>query len=126
LNRAAGNFGANANLNGAANSFGGQGGRAQNRVVRPRQRIAFEYSAPQGTQITSSLGKQLKNIVSRRPALANVEIDSQGGEVVLRGNVDTSEQARLAEALVRLEPGVRAIRNELVIANSDSESADSQ
>jgi osmotically-inducible protein OsmY len=36
-----------------------------------------------------------------------------GSTVVLRGSVRDDHERRLAEALVRLTPGVRAVRNEL-------------
>jgi osmotically-inducible protein OsmY len=36
--------------------------------------------------------------------------------VVLRGTVTSDDDRRLAEGIVRLEPGVRVVRNELQLA----------
>ena len=40
------------------------------------------------------------------------------GVVTLRGNVPSEEAKRLAAALVRLEPGVRTVNNETVVAGA--------
>jgi osmotically-inducible protein OsmY len=81
--------------------------------------VAFDYTAPQGAQITQSLEKRWQKIAVRDKELANVQIACEGSEVILRGQVKTAEQFRLAEALARLEPGVHAVRNELVITEPE-------
>jgi osmotically-inducible protein OsmY len=35
--------------------------------------------------------------------------------VILRGRVADDDERRLAEGMVRMEPGVREVRNELII-----------
>jgi hypothetical protein len=50
---------------------------------------------------------------SRLPSRGNIRVLTDGSTVVLRGNVTNDHERRLAEALVRLTPGVRAVRNEL-------------
>ncbi len=48
-----------------------------------------------------------------------IQVD-QNGVVVLRGQVESEHARRLAENLVRLEPGVREVRNELQVARPGS------
>jgi hypothetical protein len=55
---------------------------------------------------------------SRLPSRANIRVLADGATVVLRGNVANDHERRLAEGLVRLTPGVRAVRNELVTPES--------
>jgi osmotically-inducible protein OsmY len=42
------------------------------------------------------------------------------GQVVMTGQVKSEEQARLAENVVRLEPGVNKVRNELTYPETPS------
>ena len=98
----------------------GQGGN-QNRnqarmTVRPAQRIAFEYPQPERAEVRTSLQTQFRRLSDRRPQLANVSIALDGGsEAVLRGQVVSEDARKLAEAVARLEPGVRSVRNEITV-----------
>lgn len=44
-----------------------------------------------------------------------IQIVMEGNTVVLRGRVENDRERRLAEGMVRLTPGVREVRNELVV-----------
>ncbi|MFO0847070.1 MAG: BON domain-containing protein [Gemmataceae bacterium] len=46
-------------------------------------------------------------------APAGVQVLTDGPVIVLRGAVKDEDEARLAEGIVRLNPGVRDVRNEL-------------
>lgn len=50
---------------------------------------------------------------SRLPGSAGVSVSVEKGEVVLRGNVGTDKDRRVLEAMVRMTPGAREIRNEV-------------
>ena len=50
---------------------------------------------------------------SRLPSRDNIQVLAQGDTIVLRGMVRDDRERRLAEAVLRLSPGVREIRNEL-------------
>jgi hypothetical protein len=55
-------------------------------------------------------------LATRRPDLAGVSFALDASGVArLRGSVASEEARRLAEALVRLEPGVRQVENGLSI-----------
>jgi hypothetical protein len=60
----------------------------------------------------------LRQILVRSTSLSpknNYEVGIIGGATVLRGTVATENDRLLAEALLRLEPGVGQIRNELLV-----------
>lgn len=110
-NRGQGNFGQN------DNNQNGQGQQNQDpkRAIRPQLRVAFDELPRPTTEIRSTLQPRFDSL-SQTPALRGVayELDAEG-IVVLRGTVDTPSQRRLAENVVRLEPGVKRVRNELTL-----------
>ena len=110
-NRGQGNSGQN------DNNQNGQGQQNQDpkRAIRPQLRVAFDELPRPTTEIRSTLQPRFDSL-SQTPALRGVayELDAEG-IVVLRGTVDTPSQRRLAENVVRLEPGVKKVRNELTL-----------
>jgi hypothetical protein len=64
----------------------------------------------------------LQQIIDRSSALATpdiIQVVSDGSSLVLRGVVVSEYDRRLAEALLRLSPGVGQIRNELLVKAVD-------
>jgi len=57
--------------------------------------------------------QQIIGVSSRLPSRGNIQVVMDGPTVVLRGKVQDDHERRLAEAMVRLSPGVRQVRNEL-------------
>lgn len=103
---------------GDSNRFGNRGGRnSTRRVIRPRQVIAFTYPKPPTSRINSSLGTRFRKVALRQPTLKNVSVvvDNEGN-ATLSGKVNSPEDRRLAAIMVRLEPGVRSIDNELTVS----------
>ncbi len=73
----------------------------------------FDVPAPSRAAIVQP---QLQTLISRSnrlPSASNINIDTVGETVVLRGQVTSERERRLAEAMIRLTPGVRSVRNEL-------------
>ena len=99
------------------NNQNGQGQQNQDpkRAIRPQLRVAFDELPRPTTEIRSTLQPRFDSL-SQTPALRGVayELDAEG-VVVLRGTVDTPSQRRLAENVVKLEPGVKKVRNELTL-----------
>ncbi len=102
------------------NDFNNQNSQGQNqdpkRAIRPQFKVAFdEMPRPTTTEIRSTLQPRFDSL-SQTPSLRGVayELDADG-VVVLRGTVDTPSQKRLAENVVKLEPGVKKVRNELTL-----------
>lgn len=107
---------------GDTGQFGGQGNRnSGRRVIRPRQEIAFTYTRPAAEQINSTLNQRFTRFAARRPAMQGVTITiDQQGVATLSGQVETAESRRLAALMVRLEPGVRSIDNQLTVKPSEN------
>lgn len=98
---------------GNQNAMGNNNNNPRNNI-RPRQKVSFEHPVVPPTEILAAAHVRLGRLSQRYPSLKNVAIEmDQPGTVVLRGDVDSYEAARLAENLMRLEPGVLTVKNEL-------------
>jgi len=87
------------------------------RVIRPRLRIAFQYTRPPLNLAVTSLSGRFGRLSSRRPSLANVRFETGAdGEITLQGSVSSAETRKLAEIMAGMQPGVRKVRNELTVA----------
>lgn len=85
--------------------------------IRVQQRLAFEVPARPQSSVTAGLRQRLSLIVARRPQLAGVQFELRpDGRVRLTGRAPDEHQKRLAELLVRMEPGVSGVINEITIA----------
>jgi hypothetical protein len=75
--------------------------------------LVFPYDPPKPTQLQADL----QQVISGSSALAskNIKVKLDGQILVLEGSVSTDRERRLAEGLVRLTPGVRQVRNTLVV-----------
>ncbi|MCG6154826.1 BON domain-containing protein [Rubinisphaera margarita] len=95
---------------------GGQPSRTS--TVRPRIRLGFDVS-PTGTlSARNSLTpvQPLTSRLSRESGFSGVRIErNPSGVLTLTGVVSSERERKLAEAFVRLEPGVRSINNEILV-----------
>jgi hypothetical protein len=87
---------------------------AASRVVRPQQRIAFPYNPRPVEQVHTSLQTTLTKLPDERFQTMTMQINSSG-VLTLRGTVASEDDRKLAEALARLEPGVRDVTNEITV-----------
>lgn len=106
------NFNRNGQRNGNGNG-NGRGGKTRN--MRPRHRINFAYSPRSDSAVVQTLRTRFATHVEHYPALAGVTFRQQEGRIRLSGRVETEEDRRLAGMLVRLEPGVRSVDNQLSV-----------
>jgi hypothetical protein len=90
------------------------GSSATPRVVRPQQRIAFEYTPRPQSQVQASVATQFTRLQGVQFQGVAVSMD-EAGEVTLTGNVPTEDARKLAAVLARIEPGVRSVSNNLVV-----------
>ncbi len=100
------------------NGFNQQGNFNQQsrRTIRPQQRIAFDYPQRAQAEIQTDLSGQFQRLQTTRPELEGVEVQlAANNQVILRGQVRTEEDKKLAAMLARMEPGVRSVKNELTI-----------
>jgi osmotically-inducible protein OsmY len=107
------------------NQFGSQQGTASRSAqralsLRPQQRVAFEFQAVADEAITTNLSRRFEALTPAdgttdgAPARIAAEL-GEGGLVTLRGTVESPSAKRLAEALARMEPGIRTVVNELEV-----------
>jgi hypothetical protein len=83
--------------------------RAPNYVVEP------VFDVPERV-LSGEPREDLQAVISRSsrlPSRDSIRVTTEGGRVVLRGQVRDEREKRLAESIVRLTPGVREVRNEL-------------
>lgn len=76
--------------------------------------IRFETTPVTASQMQTQLGQ----IISRSTHLkspGNVRVEFDSGKVILRGTVANEDESAHVENLLRLEPGVRDVKNELQI-----------
>ncbi len=101
----------NASFNSNSNFTGGE--------VIPLQR-AISYTATlrfaSPAIVPAQMQADLQTVIGRSSMIANpsaINISMDGPIVVLRGNVKDEDEARTAEGMIRLSPGVKQVRNEL-------------
>lgn len=93
----------------------GQQNQNQRRTIRPQYKVTFDLPQKPVVEIRSTLQPRFDSL-SQTPSLRGVAYDLDAeGVVVLRGTVETPAQKRLAENVVKLEPGVKKVRNELTL-----------
>ena len=86
--------------------------------VRPRQTVGFTYSKPQ----LATVSVKLETRLTKRSELKAVSVSvDPSGDLVLKGQVASADDAMRAENLIRLEPGVQNIRNELTYPDAATE-----
>lgn len=85
-------------------------------TVRPVLRVAFRFQPRTVARMTTNVQTRFQELASRSPRFSGVTLGVNGdGEVVLRGTVPTERAKSLAANLARFEPGVRRVKNELVV-----------
>lgn len=104
-------------------------GNAQGtRTIRPSLRLGFTPKPRPADDLRESLDKQLNALATRLPQLtggraeyASVKFDlGKPGEVVLSGKVPNDSAKRLLAIILRMEPGVSNVRNDLEVATATS------
>lgn len=92
-------------------------------ILRPQQRVAFDYELPTVPETQSTLSARYTGKAGSRAALQGVEVAiGDGGVVTLRGTVESDDARKLAAILARLEPGVKTVQDELVVQPKTKES----
>lgn len=107
------------------NRLGSQfgGGTSSRLMMRPSLRLGFAITKRPSAEISSSISRRFDKLTSRfsrladtRPAFSAVKIAvSDDGAIVLSGQVESDSAKRLAANMLRMEAGVRSVKNELVV-----------
>jgi osmotically-inducible protein OsmY len=90
----------------------GNTGRSNLKRARPQQRIAFTYPKANLVATQVQMSERFQRMTSVSGASASI---SDEGVATLTGVVTSDDSRKLAEALARLEPGVRSVVNELKV-----------
>ena len=111
-------FGAFQDTQNTSNTQSSQSGTP--RSIRTAMRIAF--AAPSGTfaqqtgVLAYSNSVQLTQFSTNRPELSGVKVElTADGVAVLTGTSPSTDTSRLAATLVRLQPGVRKVNNQIAV-----------
>jgi hypothetical protein len=95
------------------NQMGGAGNQQQ-RTIRPQLVVAFTAPLPTPDVMSSRLQTRLQKIKKTSP-YEGVQVDVEGTKVILRGEVNSAQDVRMASMIARLEPGVRKVDNQLTV-----------
>ena len=71
-----------------------------------------------GTRLDSWMYRIAQNLWldrMRAKKVRGVQVDVEGNKVILRGEVNSAQDVRMASVIARLEPGVRKVENQLTI-----------
>ncbi len=100
-------------------------GRNSGELIRSVLRVGFS-AEPQATATTTATNVLQVTPLSRIRQVEPITVRLEGDTAVLTGRVPTGHDRLLAERLVLLEPGIRAVRNEILVVEASSQSPDSQ
>jgi hypothetical protein len=98
----------------SSNAYAGSSSVGIRRAPAYATTIGFEFKAPSMTSMQTSLQQTIAES-SRLPSKANMTVVVDGETIVLRGTAGSDRERRMAEALVRLTPGVHDVRNDLEV-----------
>ncbi len=98
----------------ANQNFNAQG-NTQN-TIRPVVRVAFRHRLRTTAVLNTTVRTRFRRLAVRQPRFRGVTVAMvEGRNIVLRGTVDSDASKVLAENIARMEPGIRSVRNELVV-----------
>jgi hypothetical protein len=100
-------------LNPAGNPQGNFGNNART-AYRITRTVAFDYALPPPAQYSATLSQRVTRAL-RLPDGHSLRVILQGRTAIVQGEVATEHARDLAERLLRLEPGVSSVQNELTV-----------
>jgi hypothetical protein len=117
---AAGGFGGGGlgGLGGLGSLFGGFGaGTSQNTrpAIRTRLRSAINAPPIPAAQVQMNAMGRFRSLATR-PALNGISVNMRDRTAVISGVVSSDRDRRMSELLIRLEPGVARVDNQVVVS----------
>jgi hypothetical protein len=107
-----GGFGGLGNLFG--NRFNTGAAQSAKPAVRTRLRSAIDIQATPPATVQQVLNQRLRTLPTQ-PQLRGVNVTMQGRTAIIRGEVGSQRDRRMTELLMRLEPGVRSVDNQVTV-----------
>ena len=102
------------------------GGEGEGENERPEMRIRLEVGFAAPLPAPTALARNIQTRISRLAvdhSLGQPQVSVEGDTVVLRGVAESESQSLVLANLIALEPGVRAVRNEMTIATAPAVAA---
>ena len=89
----------------------------QPRPAQPELRAGFSYGRPSPARLAARLSQQL-SASPRIEKLSPIRVQIQGATAILHGAVASTYDRRVAEQVLRLEPGIVDVQNNLTVQPS--------
>ena len=83
-------------------------------LYAPRLAVGFGFTPRSGTELSSEMAARLSSTLSLGES-SSIEVLVEGAKAILRGEVPSERDRRMAGLLVRFEPGVAQVQNELKV-----------
>jgi len=95
----------------SSNQLGGE-------LIPVQRQVAYTATVrfPAPVIVPAQMQTDLRGVIDRSSMISNprgIDVQMDGSVVVLRGAVRDEDEAKTAEGIVRLTPGVREVRNQL-------------
>ncbi len=84
------------------------------RMYNPRLSVDFEFRQPAGEDVSSRLVGRLQSSLSLSET-DRIEVATEDGKAILRGEVQSERSRRLAALLLLFEPGISDVQNDLIV-----------
>lgn len=95
-------------------AFGQGAGTSTTPAIRTRLRSAIETAPLPAGQVQQSASRTLNRLPARAYS-PNVRVQVVGRTAILQGSVQSDRDRRMSQLLMRLEPGVSRIQNNLIV-----------
>jgi hypothetical protein len=106
-----GGFGGLGNLFGNFNT----GGQSTKPAIRTRMRSAINVQATPPARVQQIATLRFRSLATQ-PQLRGIQVAMQGKTAVISGVVSSDRDRRMSELLMRLEPGVQRVDNQVVVS----------
>lgn len=103
---------------GLGGAFGGQSTSTQKPIIRVRLKSAINIPPRPAAEVQRSARRAL-SITSTRSGMQSVTVTMDGRTAILSGTVGSEKDRRMSELLIRLEPGVSQVDNQVVVASEN-------
>jgi len=98
---------------GGQNQNQNQNNQQPQRSIRPQLVVAFNPPIPTAESMTTKISTRFKKMT--KMGYENVTVEMDGRHAILRGEVDSAQAKRMAKMLVKLEPGVKTVQNDITV-----------
>lgn len=85
--------------------------------VRVKLKVAFDHPAPTTSPAARAFEQRLNTILAEQN-LTGIDVERAGSAVVIRGTAASDWERMLVERLVRLQPGVTSVENQVSLSET--------